>query len=54
MEVSATGVPMVCMRATPAPTRKVMPAARKRPKEVAKAKALPRHSVRYCSGSHSV
>src|SRR5262249_18191983 len=54
IEVRATGVPIVCMRETPAPTRNVMPAAAKRPMDVANAKALPRHSVRYCSGSQSV
>src|SRR5262249_38825565 len=52
-EVKATGVPMEAMRPTAQPTRRVTPAPRKRPEEVAKPKALPRHSVRYCSGSHS-
>src|SRR3954471_16109611 len=53
-EVRATGTPMVWKRATPAPTRKVIPAPANRPTEVAKAKAVARHSVGYCSGSHRV
>ena len=53
-EVSATGVPMVWKCATPAPTKNVNPAPRNLPTEVAKANALPRHSVGYCSGNQSV
>ena len=49
--MSATGVPMVWKCATPAPTRNVIPAPANRPTDVAKANALPRHSVEYCSGS---
>src|ERR1700690_412820 len=52
-EVNATGVPIVPIEETPAPTRKVMPAPIKRPDGVANPKALARHSVRYCSGSHN-
>src|SRR5436190_3631215 len=54
IEVSATGVPMVWKYVTPKPTRKVMPAPTNRPADVAKANALARQSVGYCSGSHSV
>src|ERR1700731_268962 len=54
MEVIATGVPSDPKCRTPAPTRKVIPAAPKRANEVEKAKALARHSVGYCSGSHRV
>ena len=45
IDVSATGVPIVWKRATPAPTRNVMPAPANRPTEVANAKALARQSV---------
>ena len=44
--VSATGVPMVCMRSTIQPSRNVIAAARKRPTDVVNPKALARHSVR--------
>src|SRR5208282_1228414 len=54
MEVSATGMPIVWKCLTPAPTRNVKPAPKNLPTDVAKAKALPRHSVGYCSGSHNV
>src|SRR5207244_11071579 len=52
--VDATGIPIEPTWRTPAPTRNVIPAPQKRAKEVANAKALARHSVGYCSGSHSV
>ena len=54
IEVSATGMPTVPNRATPAPTRNVIPAPAKRPTDVANANALPRQSVEYYSGSQMV
>ena len=54
MPVSATGVPSEPKWRTPAPTKNVIPAPMKRAKDVEKAKALARHSVGYCSGSHRV
>src|ERR1700757_840187 len=53
-QVSATGAPILWKYETPAPTRNVIPAATKRPIEIASANALARHSVGYCSGSQSV
>ena len=52
-DVIATGIPIVPKYETPAPTRNVMPAPANRPTDVANANALARHSVEYCSGSHS-
>jgi len=52
--VSATGTPIVWKCDTPVPTRNVMPAPANRPTDVVNANALARHSVAYCSGSHSV
>src|SRR5690348_4850790 len=54
IEVNATGIPSEPYRWTPAPTRNVIPAPAKRAIEVENANALARHSVGYCSGSHSV
>jgi hypothetical protein len=50
----ATGVPSDPKCRTLAPTKKVIPAPPNRAKEVENAKALARHSVGYCSGSHNV
>ena len=52
--VQATGMPSVLKCAMAAPTSSVTPAATNRPAEVAKANALARHEMGYCSGSHSV
>src|SRR6185437_14419832 len=53
IDVSATGTPMVPILPIDQPISSVTPAARNRPNEVANPNALARHSVRYCSGSHS-
>ena len=53
-EVHATGVPMVSMRGDAGADQEGHGRRDEAAEEVAKAKALPRHSVRYCSGSHSV
>src|SRR6185295_17325648 len=52
--VIATGTPRLPYDATPAPTRNTMPHPTNLPTELVKPMALPRHSVVYCSGIHSV
>ena len=50
----ATGIPSVLKCAMPAPTRNTIAHPTKRPIELVKPIALPRHSVVYCSGIQSV
>src|SRR5206468_2537550 len=54
IDVSATGTPRVLKWPMPAPTRNTIAQPTKRPIELVNPIALPRHSVVYCSGIHSV